>query len=248
MSVSSPSKRTDPQTSIAKVIHEYRDLVRRIAYHLAVKLPANIDIDDLIQAGMIGLIDATKGYDSSQGASFVTYASIRIRGAMIDEMRRCDWVPRSIHRRQREVLCATHQIEQRTGRAASASAIAEQLHISIHDYLRLQNDSSRGHLVSLDAATDEELPVIPMDKSRPTPEELMSRIQLSSELAKVIKQLPDREQCVLTMYYSQELNLREIGELLMVSESRVCQIHGQAIFHLRACLTEFDFNDCGFND
>ncbi len=132
-------------------ITQHAELVRRIAYHLAARLPASVEIDDLIQAGMIGLFEASRSYDADQGASFETYASIRIRGSMIDEIRRGDWVPRSVHRRTRAAAGAIREIEQATGRAASAHEVAEKLELPLADYQRLLEDSARGHVVG-DAA------------------------------------------------------------------------------------------------
>src|SRR5690606_7915068 len=131
---------------------EHSELVRRIAHHLAARLPASVEVDDLIQAGMIGLIEASRGYDAEQGASFETYASIRIRGAMIDEIRRGDWVPRSVHRRAREAAAAIREIEQATGRTATAQEVAERLELPLPDYLRLLEDAARGHVLKIGRA------------------------------------------------------------------------------------------------
>ena len=175
--------------SAHEIVERHSELVRRIAHHLAARLPASVEIDDLIQAGMLGLIDAARNFQADQGAAFETYASIRIRGAMIDEIRRGDWVPRSVHRRYRDLVAATRDIEQRTGKATPARAF--------------ESDAFR------------------------------------QALGGAIEQLPEREQLVLSLYYEQELNLREIGAVLSVSESRVCQIHGQAMVRLRARLGEW---------
>lgn len=224
----------------AMVVERHAELVRRIAYHLAARLPANIEIDDLIQAGMIGLLEAARNFQSDQGASFETYASIRIRGAMIDAIRSGDWVPRSVHRRYRDVVTATRAIEQREGRSATAQEVANTLHISLDDYHQFIQDAARGQLVSLDEQVDEhdgEPKLAQHDAA--TPARRLEQETFQHELAHAIGNLPEREKLVLSLYYEQEMNLREIGAVLNVSESRACQIHGQAMLRLRARLTDW---------
>jgi len=225
---------------------EHSELVRRIAHHLAARLPASVEVDDLIQAGMIGLIEASRGYDAEQGASFETYASIRIRGAMIDEIRRGDWVPRSVHRRAREAAAAIREIEQATGRTATAQEVAERLELPLPDYLRLLEDAARGHVLSLDSHVEDhgESPSV-VDSGIPVPDQVAVRSEFGRELAAAIEHLPERERLILSLYYEQELNLKEIGAVLGVSESRVCQLHGQAVVRLRGRLTAFELADTG---
>ncbi len=224
------------------VVARHAELVRRIAHHLAARLPPSVDVDDLIQAGMIGLIEAARQYDASQGATFETYASIRIRGAMIDEIRRGDWVPRSVHRRVREAAEATRKIEQREGRAASAHEVAAALGMPLGDYQKLLEGAARGHVLSLDAQS-EEGGEPRLAASEPAPEHNLERSEFQAALAAAIAGLPEREQLVLSLYYEQELNLREIGAVLGVTESRVCQVHGQAMIRLRARLAEWTGSD-----
>ena len=229
-----------PGFDAAETVERHGELVRRIAHHLAARLPASVEVDDLIQAGMLGLIDAARNYQDDQGATFETYASIRIRGAMIDEIRRGDWVPRSVHRRYREVVAATRGIEQRTGRAATAPEVARALGVSLDDYQRMLEDAARGQLVSLEAHQEEhdgEARVAAPGLAGPA--DHFEQGAFRDALAAVIGELPEREQLVLSLYYQQELNLREIGAVLSVSESRVCQIHGQAMLRLRARLGEW---------
>ncbi|HZH44346.1 MAG TPA: RNA polymerase sigma factor FliA [Lysobacter sp.] len=221
----------------ADVVVRHAELVRRIAHHLAARLPASVDVEDLVQAGMIGLIEAARHYDASQGAAFETYASIRIRGSMIDEIRRGDWVPRSVHRRVREAAEATRRIEQNAGRAATANEVAAALDMPLDEYHRLMEGAARGHLLSLDAHIEDEGEARIAD-AHPTPERQLAREQFQGELTEAIAGLPEREQLVLSLYYEQELNLREIGAVLGVTESRVCQIHGQAMVRLRARLRD----------
>ena len=231
----------------ADVVKSHAPLVRRIALQLAAKLPASVQIDDLIQAGMIGLLEASRSYDADQGASFETYASIRIRGSMIDEIRRGDWVPRSVHRRAREAASAIREIEQASGRAASAQEVAAKLELSIDEYMRLLEDAARGQVLSLDSHVEDHGEVEPVNRGGgPTPQDTLVRGEFGRELVNAIGHLPEREQLVLSLYYEQELNLKEIGAVLGVSESRVCQIHGQAVVRLRGRLTAFELADTGF--
>ncbi|WP_337054209.1 RNA polymerase sigma factor FliA [Pseudoxanthomonas sp. USHLN014] len=232
--------RAHQQGSPAEIVERHGELVRRIAHHLAARLPASVEIDDLIQAGMLGLIDAARNFQNDQGATFETYASIRIRGAMIDEMRRGDWTPRSVHRNYREMVSAVRQVEQATGRAATAAQVAAVMQIPLDEYHHLVEDAARGQLTSLDAHIaehDGEARLAGADSA--TPARAFEQTAFRDALAEAIAGLPEREAMVLSLYYEQELNLREIGAVLSVSESRVCQIHGQAVIRLRARLCEW---------
>ena len=209
-------------------------LVKRIAHHLAARLPQTIDINDLMQAGMIGLLEAARNFDPSRGASFDTYAGIRIRGSMLDEVRKHDWTPRSVHQKSRQVSEAMRAIEFETGRAANANEIAGRLGISRDDYHAILRDTAGCRLFSLEESMDEygyrgDLP----KSDTATPDQALDQNQFRAGLTAAIKRLPEREQMVLSLYYERELNLKEIGEVLGVSESRVCQIHGQAMIRLR---------------
>lgn len=219
-----------------QIVSEHCELVRRIAYHLIARLPEHTEVEDLIQSGMIGLLEAARKYDASRGASFSTFAGIRIRGAMIDEVRRHDWTPRSVHQKHRQVMQAMAQIEGETGRHAEGQEVAERLEISSDEYHKILRDSAVCKLFSLEDTfndTTQSRRVLDENKN-PTPENEVSRGQFRQELAAAIGRLPEREQMVLSLYYEQELNLKEIGAVLDVSESRVCQIHGQALMRLRS--------------
>ncbi|MDH3747791.1 MAG: RNA polymerase sigma factor FliA [Gammaproteobacteria bacterium] len=210
-------------------------LVKRIAHHLGARLPSSVDVDDLIQSGMVGLLEAAGNFDPERGASFETYAGIRIRGAMLDDIRKHDWTPRSVHHKYRQVTEAIHEIEAECGRAAEPNEIAERLGLSMDEYHKILSDSASSRLFSLDETLDEpNLHRPPPAAKTATPDEELFRSQFQENLADAIEELPERERLVLSLYYEQELNLKEIGQVLDVSESRVCQIHGQAVMRLRA--------------
>lgn len=234
------TQRAADTINATEIVERHGELVRRIAHHLAARLPASVEIDDLIQAGMLGLIDAARNFQADQGAAFETYASIRIRGAMIDEIRRGDWVPRSVHRRYRDVVAATREVEQRTGRAATSQEVAGALDVPLDEYHRMLEDAARGQLISLEAHLDEHdgEPHLATHAGT-TPAREFEQGEFREALGEAISNLPEREQLVLSLYYEQELNLREIGAVLNVSESRVCQIHGQAMLRLRSRLGEW---------
>lgn len=222
--------------SEADLIRRHAELVKRIAHHLAARLPSSVDVDDLIQAGVIGLIEAARHYSADRGASFETYAGIRIRGAMLDELRQTDWAPRSVHRRLREVSDAMREIEQRTGREARDVEIAAKLGVPLGEYHEIVQDAARCQVLSLNAGGEDDDETIDTPDHSATPLDLLQRDEFQRTLTRSIDELPERERLVLSLYYNDELNLREIGAVLSVSESRVCQIHGQALLRLRARL------------
>jgi RNA polymerase sigma factor for flagellar operon FliA len=220
------------------ILHE--PLVKRIAYHLMSRLPASVQADDLIQAGTIGLIEASRKFDPNQGASFETYAGIRIRGAMLDEIRRTDWTPRSVHRKAREVAEAVRRIENLKGRDARDVEVAEAMGLSLEEYHKILQDSTGCRIFSFeDPGVLGEDGVPELGRHADQPLETLQRSDFKQGLADEIKGLPERERLVMALYYDEELNLREIGEILGVSESRVCQIHGQALIRLRARMGEW---------
>lgn len=227
--------------SADELVRRHAPLVRRIAYHLMGRLPASVDVSDLIQAGMLGLLEAARHFATDRGASFETFAGIRVRGAMLDELRRADWTPRSVHRKSREVAAAIRQIESETGADAEDTEVMRRLGISADEYHQILADSACARLLSLTGTDDDgEGTVIDVaDQSVPEPSEDIEREHLQAALASAISTLPEREQLVMSLYYEQELNLREIGAVLGVTESRVCQIHGQAVLRLRARLGDW---------
>ncbi|MES9858216.1 MAG: RNA polymerase sigma factor FliA [Sedimenticola sp.] len=222
------------------LVNKHAALVKRIAYHLMSRLPSNVQVDDLIQAGMIGLLEASRNYDPSQGASFETYAGIRIRGSMLDEIRRSDWTPRSVHRKARMVANAMRRIENDEGRDARDVEVANSLDMTLPEYHRILQDSSGCRIFSIeDLQTVGELPQSSNGKGLPGPYEGIQKDAFKEALAVAIAGLPERERLVIALYYEEELNLREIGQVLGVSESRVCQIHSQAALRLRSRLSDW---------
>jgi RNA polymerase sigma factor for flagellar operon FliA len=211
------------------LVARHAELVKRIAYHLAGRLPPSVEVDDLVQAGMIGLLEAAAHYNATRGASFETYAGIRIRGAMIDALRKLDWAPRSVHRKAREAAQVTRQIEEREGREARDAEVAGAMGLPLEEYNQILQDAATCHMANLDEATGV------TDRSA-DPEDETRRGALREAVAGAIASLPERERLVMSLYYEEELNLKEIGAVLGVSESRACQLHGQALIRLRSRL------------
>uniref|UniRef100_UPI003139C09D RNA polymerase sigma factor FliA n=1 Tax=Marinimicrobium sp. C2-29 TaxID=3139825 RepID=UPI003139C09D len=227
-------------------VEDYAPLVKRIAHHMMLRMPACVQVDDLIQAGMIGLLEAAQKYDSSRGASFETYAGIRIRGAIVDEMRRGDWAPRSVHRNARRISEAIGVVESRTGRDAQDAEVADELGVEINDYFAMLRDSSASRLFSYEEAFGDDetsISTAGTGSDHASPLEGIQRSALKHSLAQAITQLPEREKLVLALYYDEELNLKEIGQVLGVSESRVSQIHSQAALRLRTRLADWRGED-----
>ena len=222
------------QTDKAQLVERHAPLVKRIAHHLIARLPASVLVDDLIQSGMIGLLEAARNFDGSKGASFETFAGIRIRGAMLDEIRKGDWTPRSV-RNGRAITEAISQVESETGRDARDSDIADKLNVSLQDYHQMLNEVNAGKLVGIeDLGVSEDVISTEQNRGSDAPLEDLMQGAFQKALAHAITTLPEREAIVLSLYYDEELNLREIGEVLDVSESRVSQIHSQAMLKLKS--------------
>jgi RNA polymerase sigma factor for flagellar operon FliA len=220
-------------------IVRHATLVKRIAFHLLNRLPPTVLVDDLIQSGMVGLLEAASNFDSKMGASFETFAGIRIRGAMIDEIRKSDWTPRSVHRKSRAVTEAIRKIENETGQDANDSDVASLLGLSLSDYHQILVDSSTARIHSIDALEESASDSVMPNSIESTPEESVTQIEYQKQLVNSIKKLPEKEQLVMSMYYDDEMNFREIGEVLEVTESRICQLHGQALLRIKAKMAEW---------
>ena len=229
-----------PNREIDAMVMRHAELVKRIAYHLAGRLPASVEVSDLIQAGMLGLLEAAANYTADRGASFETYAGIRIRGAMLDALRKLDWAPRSVHRKARAAAAAVRELEAEFGREARDSEIAERMGVSLEDYHRIAQDAASCRVASLDDSNGDEESLLGRVEDEGADPFLDATEQgFRGALVNAIKELPERERLVMSMYYDDELNLKEIGAVLKVTESRVCQLHGQALVRLKARLADW---------
>ena len=223
------------------LLTEHMPLVKRLAHHMKAKLPPSVEVDDLIQAGMIGLLDAINRYEDNHGAQFETYAVLRIRGAMLDELRSSDWMPRSTRQNMRKVEAAMEALQQRLGRPASESEIAKSLKMSLEDYQDILGDGGGHQLLyyedfHADEGSDNFLDRYAVDDADPL--RALLDTDFRQAVIDAIDRLPPREKMLMGLYYEEELNLKEIGAVMGVSESRVSQLHTQAVSRLRASLKE----------
>jgi RNA polymerase sigma factor for flagellar operon FliA len=217
------------------LVEKHAPLVKRIAHHLMARLPASVLVEDLIQAGMIGLLEASRNFDGSKGASFETFAGIRIRGAMLDEIRKGDWTPRSVHKNGRAIADAISEVEREQGGDAKDVDVAAKMNVSIDDYHQMLSEVNAGKMIGIeDLGVTEDVLTSDKNKGENTPFDDLMEGSFQKALANAITTLPEREAIVLSLYYDEELNLREIGEVLDVSESRVSQIHSQAMLRLKS--------------
>jgi len=224
-------------------LEDYLPLVKYIAGRLAIGLPRSVEMDDLINAGVIGLIEAHHNFDSGKGVKFETYASLRIRGSILDELRGMDWVPRSTRARSREIERAIAKLENELGRTPTEAELADGLGVELEDYHRMIDDVSSTSLLSLDELAggegdDKPVPLVDTLRSPDQPSALMNleREELRDLLADSLGQLSEQERLVVALYYYEELTLKEIGQVLELSESRVSQLHTKAVLGLRAKL------------
>lgn len=233
---------TKEESTRKKIVVEYMPLVRYIAGKIAARLPANVEVDDLVSCGVIGLMDAIKKFDSSRDNKFKTYAEFRIRGSILDELRSQDWIPRSI-REKAKLIERTHQkLEKKLGRKANHQEMCNELKMTHDEYFQLLDQAKSASVVNL----DDVVTLKSNDKKQYT--ELLEKRKFSNPFANVnqrgsqerirqcIKKLPEKQRLVLSLYYYEDLNLKEIGQVLDVSESRVSQLHGQAVVELKRSL------------
>ena len=223
------------------LLTQHMPLVKRLAHHMKAKLPPSVEVDDLIQAGMIGLLDAITRYEETHGAQFETYAVLRIRGAMLDELRNSDWLPRSMRQNMRKIEAAMSALQQKLGHPPSESEVAKSLKLSLVDYQDMLSDGGGHQLVYYEDFHDSEgndsfLDRYAVDDADPL-RSLMDG-DFRQAVINAIDALPPREKILMGLYYEEEMNLKEIGAVMGVSESRVSQLHTQAVARLRATLRE----------
>ena len=224
-------------------LRQYTPLVRRLAHHMIAKLPPSVEVDDLIQVGMIGLTEAISRFEPTQGVQFETFASQRIRGAMIDELREGDWMSRGSRKSQKDIERAVNRLQQKLHRPSLESEIAEELGLALADYQRLLAKVRGTQLVYLEDISghgDDEDSFLDRHagESESEPSAVLQDQRMRTALVAAIKLLPDREQKIMSMYYEHDMNLKEIAAVLGVTESRICQLHSQSIARLRAKLRE----------
>ena len=229
-----------------QLVEKHIPLVKNVVGRLAMTLPPHVDGEDLYSAGLTGLLNAIRQYDPAAGTSFETYARLRIRGAVFDELRRMDWVPRSVHTKARKVQTAMQQIEQRQGRVATDQEVAKALNLSLTEYRQWLEEVRPATFVCLDAAFNSEFDdaVSPYesiaDPRQENPLDGTFRREVSALIAERIQQLPEMQRKVLSLYYFEDMRLREIAEAFGLTESRICQIHAQAVLAIKSYLQKFD--------
>jgi RNA polymerase sigma factor FliA len=225
-----------------EILTDHAPLVKKLAHQMKAKLPPSVEVDDLIQAGMIGLLDAVNRYEDNHGAQFETYAVQRIRGAMLDELRSSDWMPRSMRQNMRKVEDALNTLQQRLGRSPTESEVAKQLKLSLAQYQDLLADGGGHQLVYYEDFHESDSSEHFLDRycsdSSDDPLQALMNTGFRAAVIDAINALPEREKILMGLYYEQELNLKEIGAIMNVSESRVCQLHSQAVSRMRANLRE----------
>jgi len=227
------------EAEVEQCVLKFAPLVKRIAHHMMASLPSSVEIDDIIQSGMIGLLDAARRYTETEGAQFETYAVQRIRGSMLDSLRQADWLPRSLRQSLRRIENTISRLEQTHCRPPTENELAVAMNMTLADYQHLLQEARGYQLVSYEdfkAGEEESFVDRYCSDGRPDPLAFLADRAMREELAEAIDSLPEREKRVMGLYYEQALNLREIGEILGVSESRICQLHTQAIARLRTRL------------
>jgi RNA polymerase sigma factor FliA len=233
------------------LVQQYLPLVSSILGRLAMTLPDHVDHDDLQSAGLVGLLQALRNYDPGSGNSFETYARVRIRGAMLDELRRMDWVPRTVHEKARKIQQTMAELEQRLGRSPTEAQVAKAMDLSVSEYAKLLDEVRPAAFVCLDAVSSCEngdtgsLYEVVADTSEDGPAEQASQHELKNVVLERLKELPEIQRKVLALYYGEDLHLREIAEVFGLTESRICQIHSQAILAIRSYVQRFESGMAG---
>ena len=229
--------------NMEQVILEYSPMIKYVANRIALRLPSHIEVDDLISVGVMGLIDAIEKYDPTRGAKFKTYAEFRVRGSILDELRSLDWVPRSIRQKAANVDAVSHKLQARFGRPPEDEEVAAEMGVSLEQFFATLNETKSMPLISLEdlgiakeSGERRSLLECLAGKSDVDPQTQLRLTELKSIIAKAIDSLPEKERLMISLYYYEELTMREIGEVLGITESRVSQIHSKAVFRLRTKL------------
>jgi RNA polymerase sigma factor FliA len=246
--VESPSSKRGAARSKeeARLVQKYMPLVKTVVGRIQMSLPPQVDPEDLYSAGLIGLLDAIRHFNPRLGSSFESYARVRIRGAVFDELRRMDWVPRSVHRKARRVQLAIQELEQRKRRTPTPAEVAVELNMTLAEYHQLVDEVRPATFVCLDAAAHPEAEDSPSqyealaDPSQADPLEEVVRRETAQKLVQLISRLPAAQKKVLALYYFEDMRLREIAAVFGLTESRICQIHSQAVLTLKAQLSNLD--------
>jgi RNA polymerase sigma factor for flagellar operon FliA len=235
-----PARAREDAVDVEAYVRQYTPLVRRLAHQMIARLPANVELDDMIQAGMMGLMDAASRFEIAQGTHFEVYAAQRIRGAMLDELRANDWMPRSVRKSQRDIEGAIHRLEGRLRRAPLEAEIAAELGVPVAEYQEMLNGARGSQLVYLDdlgmRGDDEDYLERYLVVDGQEPAAILRDKRFREALVDAIEELPEREKLLMGLYHEQDMNLREIGAIMGVTESRVCQLHSQAVARLRSKL------------
>lgn len=235
----------------AEIVERHLPLVKTVVGRVAINLPSHVNLDDLTSAGLVGLLNAVRNYDPEGGSSFESYARVRIRGAVLDELRRLDWVPRSVHDKARRVQTVIQELEQKHGQVPTPAQVARALELTPREYEELLEEIRPATFVCLDAApgpdgdndSDSSRYESVADESQEDPVMATSRREMSRVIAERINHLPEMQRKVLALYYFEDMRLREIAEVYGVTESRICQIHSQAVLAIRAYVEDLEFDD-----
>jgi RNA polymerase sigma factor for flagellar operon FliA len=241
-------KKVDPARQEEMVL-QYAPLIKYIASRLALRLPSHIHQEDLVSSGIIGLIDAIQKYDPAKNVSFKTYAEFRIKGAMLDELRSLDWVPRSVRKKSHQVERAYAELERNLGRPAEAEEVARALELQLEEFYQLLDETKAVSMVALEGPRkslgsnmeflDKDLPEILQDEKARDSFLAVHFSQLQDLMVRAIEALPDKEKLLISLYYYEELTMKEIGQIMGYTESRISQLHTQAMYRLRHRLREY---------
>lgn len=235
--------KTDTENAL---VQKYLPLVSAVVNRLAMTLPEHVDHDDLYSVGLVGLLQALRNYNPTCGTSFETYARVRVRGAMLDELRRMDWVPRTIHEKARRIKEVLGELEQKLGKTPTEAQMAKAMKMTVKEYCALLDEVRPAAFVCLDAINASEdgdsgpLYDVIADQAHEGPVEKVSNNELKQVILARLKELPEMQRKVLALYYLEDMHLREIAEVYHLTESRICQIHAQAILSIRSYLQRFE--------